>query len=555
MANVDQLINELHSLAQLVALRHKAENASESDPVSNDIVKSYVAKVASCKNFDSPSAIKLITALEAAKIPRMFHTNIETAVYARLSGAACIAQHSAAHGGGKTQKLLGQIVNYLTAGDWAMLYKPSATWSSMTQVLVNALLKVGVVHLDEQTVKWAVSILLHVHCDVGGQFPTYQSVYNVVGDFKTQHSCCKKPYPHDTIWEYPESPTDLPKPIFEYAYSADDPPTVKTLDRLSNIAQHHVPLRKSSKLLKKEAAAAMTREVQPHAAQQLAMCGPSLGQQTVTWDHLLAFVTDGNHRASNRPSALQQLQRGHSNIMDDGERFSAGTSSSNGDGSSANRTPPPKAPIQQDTPPPKSPLALCDGDNAGQDTMNAAELLRERQSCNMNDRLRAGDAQAPSAEDFESEAFDALKKRNATRKQESNDKKRRTDAAGPVEDEGNEDDDNSDIPHTKKPAAKQVVAQRKPAAAVPPVMKTPAASVKKPAAAVPPVKYSKEVLDKIHVKWNVPDSRKSRESYTSTVSHSATNAARRAGMEESLCKAAGRTAYANAVALWNKHNK
>ena len=85
--------------------------------------------------------------------------------------------------------------------------------------------------------------------------PKYKVIFSVLGDIKEEFEANTSRFLHGHLIQYPDSPTGLSKPRYDHAYGDDDKPVLKHIDRLRNVAIHHVPLRKNSKLLTKEAEA------------------------------------------------------------------------------------------------------------------------------------------------------------------------------------------------------------------------------------------------------------------------------------------------------------
>ena len=65
----------------------------------------------------------------------------------------------------------------------------------------------------------------------------------------------KKVVPFAPIVEFPPLPSQLPQEVLNYAYSPEDPPITREIPKFQELAANHIPLRKNSALLTKEAAA------------------------------------------------------------------------------------------------------------------------------------------------------------------------------------------------------------------------------------------------------------------------------------------------------------
>ena len=144
------------------------------------------------------------------------------------------------------------------------------------QVVIDRFRRIGLQSPHEQTVKWAVALAALAIAESCGSYPTYSSVFAMVHDFKATLDSSRTNWPFGHMVDFPITATELPADVFRHAYDEDNPPVPFMWDRLAATAEHHVPLRKSSNLLKKDGASSSG----PHMAQSAAQ------NQTVTWDQL-----------------------------------------------------------------------------------------------------------------------------------------------------------------------------------------------------------------------------------------------------------------------------
>ena len=141
--------------------------------------------------------------------------------------------------------------NYLTSAQWDTLNSTEpSSWIAKVDTLVHLLRSLKCDFLHEQSVKWAVALLVAIGAEKAQSLPAYKTIFQMVCDFKDAFRA--HPPTKATVKglrEYPEFPSALPREIFELVYSADQPAVTKEVPRLSQIALNHIPLRKTSKLL------------------------------------------------------------------------------------------------------------------------------------------------------------------------------------------------------------------------------------------------------------------------------------------------------------------
>ena len=155
-------------------------------------------------------------------------------------------KHAKTEGQHTSKQYLKHWWHYLTAGDWAILRDPKASFNSKMTRMVERGLSVGCLDADEQTIKWALATLLLTHYD---DLPTPQQIYQKVQDFKMSWMAEKLVYKHEQLAEFPENVSDLPEHIFNDAYTDGSPPITIVINGINTVADS-IPLRSNSKLLK-----------------------------------------------------------------------------------------------------------------------------------------------------------------------------------------------------------------------------------------------------------------------------------------------------------------
>ena len=85
-------------------------------------------------------------------------------------------------------------------------------------------------------------------------WPRYSLVYSLLQQFKGDLNTVRKKCAFSRIASYPQVPHELHSEIFEIMFP-DEPPIVVEVSRFQVTADNHVPLRKTSKLIRHELAA------------------------------------------------------------------------------------------------------------------------------------------------------------------------------------------------------------------------------------------------------------------------------------------------------------
>jgi hypothetical protein len=293
MAQLNQLMAEMKDMAELVHLRGNSGNARD-ERIVGDMIASFTAKFETVRSFSNSAALQLMKVLKATCFSDAHAAFIEQAIYARLNAD----QHVASDGrtrifdAMKHQTMLGQNVNYLVQSDWDKLDDPRTSLQDMVHVVVGALQRVGLQVGCEQTVKWAIALVLHCHTDNNGGFPTYNAVFMLVHEFKSAMESSRKPsYPY-RVAVYPEQPTDLEAPHYLYAYPESHPPIARCLPKLANYAMNHVPLRKNAKVLLNEEATTNKRARGSTDNCEVAVTRVAPPAESPAWDQILALVEE-----------------------------------------------------------------------------------------------------------------------------------------------------------------------------------------------------------------------------------------------------------------------
>ena len=282
MATLPEILAELADVANLCASSRMAE------AVKHSCITSLATKICAMRHMDAGVAFKLVSTLAAGDMPEDKKQIVQDAVDKRMLEAStlgtCFAKQKA------ECQVLTNWPEYLTANDWQALNSPDNGPNHMIGVIAMRGAKLGIRNYAEQSVKAAIAIVLAQFLKKnGGNFPSYLTMHGWVLDFKKTADSLQGPCAFSRMARYPFSPTDLPDAVARMAYDETDPPVQRVIDNLTSLSEH-IPLRSTSRLLKRAGAATQGSADGTH---------PNM-QQAVTWQDLLALRDNmtGNSGAS-----------------------------------------------------------------------------------------------------------------------------------------------------------------------------------------------------------------------------------------------------------------
>ena len=248
--DVDQLVADMAGTGGFIASRAGIADENTTQVVLASLATSMSNKILQLGSLDHDQANVLQTALQTSSYTQHGKEEIIHAIDSRLMMAE-------PHRGTAKPKVQCQVLifpcSYLTAADWDGLLSPRKEVKQKTQIIIDRFLKLGLTNPHEQTYKWALAILAIVGFEI---FPKYNAIFIHLQDMKElmDSAAMTAPrWPFTSITHYPRSPHDLPSQVFKHAYADSDPPITQHLERLQQVALHHIPLRKNSKLLVNEA--------------------------------------------------------------------------------------------------------------------------------------------------------------------------------------------------------------------------------------------------------------------------------------------------------------
>ena len=241
----DYIINEITSVRTFVAARERVASSSATESLQKDLASALLQHIQAAPKFTMADAGRIASALSDNPYGEEHTRSIMDAVDRKLAVSTPIESDVDTKG-----QLMVNWQAYLTQGDWDFLRNSRRSWDSKMTKLVERSNALGLTAPSEQTIRWAIALLLLVSYD---ELPTYSEIFKKVNDLKQCFVSEKKRYPHEHLAVYPSSPAGLSGTMYDYAY-ADEPPVSVVLAGVKNIADNHVPLRSNSKLLSKKKA-------------------------------------------------------------------------------------------------------------------------------------------------------------------------------------------------------------------------------------------------------------------------------------------------------------
>lgn len=242
---IDDVLQEVRDISKVLQTRDDV-----SEEVKHGLIEGVIVKVQKLRL--NPTAL-LEFSVPVGSLPSDLRAKLQKALDTKVVGDSMQASEANSGDGIKPQKLTN-INCYPKQSQWDILQSKEASYIRKVQTLVELLKSLSITSLHEQTVKWCISLLVALRCESGSSLPTYSVIFEMIRDFKAAFSSTDTPsnLPRGLL-TYPENPTDLPKSIYDSVYT-NEPPVKKEVERLSQIANFHVPLRSTSKLLVNERA-------------------------------------------------------------------------------------------------------------------------------------------------------------------------------------------------------------------------------------------------------------------------------------------------------------
>jgi hypothetical protein len=246
---VMDICKEMHDVNNLLAVRmpFATINMAGYMAMAGAMTNSLCNKINSIEPLSASQAVELYKAVSTMQLCDELKAVLTKAID---DGVSCTASTTSA-----TQALVPQsntfMYNYMTQNDWSMLNASDCTYWTAVNVVATRLRLIGVKSLKEDTKKVCTAMLVHCFMQKSSKMPSYKVIYQLSLDLSQAHASCitQAPATLSSPAKYPEKPQLLGQDWMAIAYSPSDPPVEIQLENLSNLVQHHTPIRTTSKLL------------------------------------------------------------------------------------------------------------------------------------------------------------------------------------------------------------------------------------------------------------------------------------------------------------------
>ena len=246
MWTLEDIKGEIDSTSTFLISRRITVPAEAYNQLECSMLQSLKNKIRAIVTLTVKDAVSLQTTFGQARLSSSVREQLQTLVDEQLAAAAdiipamqqCVIK----------PQTLAHPWNYLTQSDWDVVMEESYFKRVMT--ICSRLRALGMASCHEQTTKWCVALLTCIVAQQTGKLPEYKMIRQMVLDFKATFLSTPmvKMSGMGRIVMYPENPENLPDDVKNAVYK-DSQPVAKVFDQVVQIANFHIPLRATSKLL------------------------------------------------------------------------------------------------------------------------------------------------------------------------------------------------------------------------------------------------------------------------------------------------------------------
>lgn len=243
MQDIKQEITDIGELLR-VRIDVGGTSAEKVTALEKSMCHGIKHKISSLPSLTAGNSLELVNTLNATQFSQAAKDDLQELIDEKL--ASSLTSGTDHKPIGRPQKL-EEPWNYMTPGDWAVLDNEKVAYWKKVQTVCERFRKLGIHHLAETTVKWALSMLVAIMSSHAHKLPEYQVLHSMVKDFKDTFQSTPIADVRGLL-DYPKKASDLPNLIYKSCYKDDGAPEPRHIERVIQVSRH-LPLRCTSKLL------------------------------------------------------------------------------------------------------------------------------------------------------------------------------------------------------------------------------------------------------------------------------------------------------------------
>ena len=230
MISAEDIVREVDEVPRLLSARADMGVSPESTAhVAQGMARSLEGRIATLRSVSPAAGLQLITAIRNSSFADESKNQLQVAVDGRLTSASFAVSHGPSVSALQPQRLTTPY-RYLTQSDWDVIRNDTSTHTDRVQTMIHRCQGVGIASLHEQTVKALINLLVCEIYEAKSTYPNPDDILDMVKGFKRMYKLRTRPVPFARFTDYPASPFDLPKSVFDHAYPVkDDPPIGMTI--------------------------------------------------------------------------------------------------------------------------------------------------------------------------------------------------------------------------------------------------------------------------------------------------------------------------------------
>ncbi len=240
MESVADVAQYIASVSDVITSQQGLLPSDIQEGTINSMASAVIKHIREVKRMDGPGATALNSAISASAFPAAVKTRFATAVVERLTAPA--AEVAAASDGVK--QVMVAPCNFVTESDWTYIKDKSKSRQQVAVRVRERMSLVGLVNISEKTFGCLASMI------AAAREPDMSAVALKALVDELKQAVIAYEQPPAVIQTFPTSPQDLPRVLFDRAYSQEGPcpqnfPNYNTIVKRCPVRSSHRQLRTS----------------------------------------------------------------------------------------------------------------------------------------------------------------------------------------------------------------------------------------------------------------------------------------------------------------------